>query len=56
MKAKLDDLRNGILNKDKEIDIMNKQIGIIEMRFDECIIELEKKNESIEKELMTINY
>ena len=49
IKAKLEDLRLGIINKEKEIEIKNKQIGIVEMRFDEKILEREKKNEGIEK-------
>ena len=51
IKAQLEDLRLGIMKKEKEIDIKNKQIGIFEMRFDEKILELEKKNEFIEREL-----
>ena len=51
IKAKLEDLRLGIINKEKEIEIKNKQIDSIEMRFDERLLELEKKNEGIEKEL-----
>ena len=51
IKAQLEDLRLGIMKKEKEIDIKNKQIGIFEMRFDDKILELEKKNEFIEREL-----
>ena len=51
IKAKIEGLRPGMINRENEIEIKNKQIGIVEMRLDERILELEKKNEGIEKEL-----